>query len=424
LHGAFATVVPAASIDARRLRGCGHLRRSTSARLRQVPEDEPVSSTDWDLAIVGAGPAGTAAALGALTANPSLRVVLIDRADFPRDKACGDGVAPHVLDVLAEVGVTGLLADRVPVRDLVLEHGASSVRRTMARPAWVVPRTLLDHRLVEAAVASGATLLRRRVRSLRVATRSVVLDGDLHAKLVVGADGAHSSVRAAAGLPPVRRRALALRGYAPTPADREGQQAIVFGDGPQPSYAWSFDRGDGRSNIGYGELLTPSGRPPSRALLLQRLERLLPGATTGAGDWLGHHLPLSSWRWHQPDGRVLLAGDAAGLVNPLSGEGIYYAVATGVLAGRCAADALGIGCEDRAGTAHRRAVRALLGRHLRHTAAASRLVSLPAVVTAAVSAAGRDQLVFDDLVEIGLGRGLVRRRTVRALVRSAAGSTR
>jgi menaquinone-9 beta-reductase len=371
---------------------------------------------------VGAGPAGTAAALGALTANPRLRVALIDRADFPRDKSCGDGVAPHVLDILAEVGVTGLLADRVPVRDLVLQHGARSVRRTMERPAWVVPRTLLDHRLVEAAVDSGAALLRRRVRSLRVSPDRVVLDGDVHAKLVVGADGAYSSVRGAAGLPPVRRRALALRGYAPTSVGREGQQAIVFGDGPQPSYAWAFDRGDGQSNIGYGELLTPDRRPPSRALLLQRLERLLPGATTAARDWLGHHLPLSSWRWQQPDGRVLMAGDAAGLVNPLSGEGIYYAVATGVLAGRCAADALVTGDAARAGMAHRRAVRSLLGRHLRHTTAASRLVSVPAVVTAAVSAAAMDQRVFDDLVEIGLGRGLLRARTVRALL-SAAGPT-
>ena len=69
----------------------------------------------WDLVVVGAGPAGTAAALGALTARPGLRVLLLDRADFPRDKACGDGIAPHVLDVLEQVGVTGLRDDQAPV---------------------------------------------------------------------------------------------------------------------------------------------------------------------------------------------------------------------------------------------------------------------------------------------------------------------
>ena len=61
----------------------------------------------WDLVVVGAGPAGSCAALGALKASPGLRVLLLDRADFPRDKSCGDGIAPHVLDALATVGADG-----------------------------------------------------------------------------------------------------------------------------------------------------------------------------------------------------------------------------------------------------------------------------------------------------------------------------
>lgn len=74
------------------------------------------------LTIVGAGPAGSAAALGALAADPSLDVRLLDRSEFPRDKACGDGVAPHVLDLLEQVGVTGLLDDRQPVTRLHLDR--------------------------------------------------------------------------------------------------------------------------------------------------------------------------------------------------------------------------------------------------------------------------------------------------------------
>lgn len=112
---------------------------------------------------------------------------------------------------------------------------------------------------------------------------------------------------------------------------------------------------------------------------------------------------------------MLLVGDAAGLVNPVTGEGIYYAVATGVLAGRAAAAAVAAGDEDGAGRRHRRAVRDLLGRHLRHTDAASRLAYVPAVVDAGLRAAARDQRVFDDLVELGLGRGRLRARTVRGL---------
>jgi geranylgeranyl reductase family protein len=370
----------------------------------------------WDVVIVGAGPAGSAAALGALTARPDLKVLLLDRAAFPRDKSCGDGVAPHVLDVLAEVGVTGLLDDRVPVARMRLRRADREVARTMVRPAWVVPRTVLDARLVAAAVEAGATLQQRRVRSVRIDTGAAVIDEELPAEVVVGADGAHSLVRAAAGLAPAARRALAIRGYAPTRADRRGQQVIVFGKRRQPSYAWSFDRGDGLANVGYGELLSRRGSAPTRTQLLSHLEELLPGSAADGSDWLGHHLPLSSWRWQQPDGRLLLAGDAAGLINPMTGEGIYYAVATGVAAGRAAAEALTAGASQGAGARHRRSVRSRLARHLRHTATASRLVSAPAVVSAGIRAAARDQQVFDDLVEVGLGQGLLTRRVLRGLL--------
>ena len=109
------------------------------------------------------------------------------------------------------------------------------------------------------------------------------------------------------------------------------------------------------ANVGYGELL-PRGRgdgsPPSRRLLLEQLEELLPGMASTGTDWRGHHLPLSSWRREQPDGRVLRVGDAAGLVNPMTGEGIYYAVATGILAGRTAADTLNTRGRADAGRVH------------------------------------------------------------------------
>ena len=148
-------------------------------------------------------------------------------------------------------------------------------------------------------------------------------------------------VRAHLGLP-YGRRALAIRGYAPTPPDRRGTQVIRYGDRRQPAYAWAFDRGDGLSNVGYGELLPADGEgdPPSRALLLDQLEQLLPGSVDAGEHWKGHHLPLSGWRWEQPDGRLLLTGDAAGLINPMTGEGIYYAIATGIAAGRSAVRAL------------------------------------------------------------------------------------
>jgi geranylgeranyl reductase family protein len=373
----------------------------------------------WDLAVVGAGPAGTAAALGALHAEPGLRVALLDRADFPRDKACGDGIAPHVIDRLAEVGVTGLCDDRVPIARLRLDRDGQGVDRTMPRPSYVVPRRVFDARLVEAARAAGAHLLRRRVREVGTgAAGPVVLDGEVDAEIVVGADGAHSTLGRRLGhrtRRPAGGTALALRGYAPVSAGREDAQVIAFGTGPTTAYAWSFDRGDGQANVGYGEVLR-DGRGPGRARMLAQLEALLPGSTAGGGDWVAHHLPLSGPRWRPPSGRVLLVGDAAGLVNPVTGEGIYYAVATGLEAGRAAAAALAGGRPRDAGRAYVRAARAHLFPHLRHTAAAAALTRSGPLLAAGLRASAADQRVFDDLVELGLARGRITPAVARGLV--------
>jgi menaquinone-9 beta-reductase len=367
----------------------------------------------WDVIVVGAGPAGASAAIGALAADPSLSVLLLDRHEFPRDKACGDGIAPHVLDLLAGVGVTGILDDWTPVRRFVLNRGDVGVDRQMARPTWVVPRTVFDQRLVEAARTAGAQFVHRRVRDLAIHSRSVTVDEDLDARFLVGADGAHSVVRRELGLKP-GPVALAIRGYAPTPAARAASQVIAYGPGRQPSYAWSFDRGDGWSNVGYGELL--AGTRPTRTDLLNHLETLLPGATEGGESWWGHHLPLAGWTWRPRSGPVLLAGDAAGLINPMTGEGIYYAVATGLLAGRAIADALRAGNSD-AGTPYRRRTTRLLARHLRDTALVAQLSRSDRILDGGIRAAAADQDVFDDLVELGLADGGLTGRLLRTLLR-------
>ena len=386
----------------------------------------PGSDDAWDVVVVGAGPAGSAAALAALDADPALRVLLADRAEFPRDKCCGDGIAPHVLDVLGTVGAGDAASGWMPSRRLELAHGGRRVVGDLHRPAWVIPRAVFDARLVDRAVAAGAELARHRVSSVERLGPWVVVDGSIRAKVVVGADGAHSAVRSSLRMPPHGSRALALRGYAPTPDRRRGMQVIRFGQRRQPSYAWAFDRGDGLSNVGYGELVGRKGDGdeadlPTRSLMLEQLEDLIPGAGAGGTAWRGHHLPLSGHRWRHPAGPVLLAGDAAGLVNPLTGEGIYYAVATGVLAGRAAARAVAAGAPATAGAAYGAAVRRLLAAHLRHTWLVSRLARRPTVLLAGLRAASASTRTFDDLVEIGLGGGRITPRLARGLALALAG---
>jgi menaquinone-9 beta-reductase len=377
------------------------------------------SGETWDLVVVGAGPAGSVAALAALRAEPGLRVLLLDRADFPRDKCCGDGIAPHVAGVLAEVGAQDATDGWAPVDVLGLSRGAHAVEGTMRRSVWVVPREVFDARLVRHAVAAGAVLRRHRVSHVATSDGEVLVDGTVRARVVVGADGAESVVRTACAVPRRGARALAIRGYAPTPPAGRGRQVIRYGERRQPAYAWAFDRGDGLSNVGYGELVDrDTGERPTRALLLEQLDDLLPGYVEHGTAWRGHHLPLSGWRWDQPDGPVLLAGDAAGLVNPMTGEGIYYAVATGLAAGRAAARSLAAGRPGAAGAAYRTAVRRRLGRHLKHTWTASVLTRHPAVVHAGIGAAASDRAVFDDLVELGLGDGRITPRLASGLARA------
>jgi flavin-dependent dehydrogenase len=104
---------------------------------------------------------------------------------------------------------------------------------------------------------------------------------------------------------------------------------------------------------------------------------------------------------------VLLAGDAMSLINPFTGEGIFYAVLSGALAGAAAAAG-----PDRAAARYTSALRRRLGRHLRHSGLAARLTRRPAVVDAAVRAARRDGAVFDRLVDLGLGDGILDLRSV------------
>ncbi|MFV2017161.1 geranylgeranyl reductase family protein [Micromonospora sp. LOL_023] len=369
-----------------------------------------------DVAVVGAGPAGAAAAIAARRAGAE--VLLLDRAEFPRDKPCGDGIAPHALDVLAGLAVPDPAAGYAPVTSLRMTapHGGQVAAR-LARPAYTVPRTVFDARLVAAAVAAGARLRRHTVRRMVVRDDLVLLDGEIAARAVIGADGAGSVVRRALGHGPNPdgHLALAIRGYAPvdpaTDRDDPAEQRIVTTATGWPAYAWSFPIGDGRANVGYGQVLR--GRPLTRSHLLDRLAELLPGVDLArVTDLRAHHLPLSTRRPPVGAGRVVLAGDALSLINPFTGEGIFYAVLSGALAGAAAADPAYAAYAARR---YRSALRRRLGGHLRDSTIGAWLARRPAVVDAAVAAAGQHRGVFDTIIELGVGDGRLGMSTARRL---------
>ena len=370
---------------------------------------------DFDVIVVGAGPAGCAAAAAVLAERPGASLLMVDRADFPRDKSCGDGIAHEVDEVLADLGFdTEAVFDGCPPVDrlAVTSPRGVEVRRQMRSQVHVVPREVFDARLVADLRARGVQLRRHQVRTLTTSPAGVTLDGVLRARVVIGADGAESVVRRQLGVPatPDKRVALAIRGYAAQLPGQDGTQVITMTDRHWPAYAWSFPLGDGRANVGYGQLLGDG--PLRRGEMLGRLTDLLPGLDGPIEKLRAHRLPLSSGRPRIPDGPVVLVGDAQSLINPFTGEGIFYAVVSGSLAGRAAANALSGG--DAGGT-YRRLLAQRLGRHLRHTSALSLLGGWSPLVDAGVRAATADQGAFDDLVRFGLSDGLLTGRLVRRL---------
>jgi geranylgeranyl reductase family protein len=367
----------------------------------------------WDVIVVGAGPAGSAAALTALQARPGARVLLLDKAAFPRDKACGDGIAPHALEELARLGLPDLFADAVPIPALRLEApSGTAAAGALQAPTRVIPRTVFDARLVDAAVARGAVLRRSRVRMLTQGRDQVLVNDSDRAPVVVAADGANSTVRRLLEIPPSppQHTGVAVRGYA-SDGRYPLEQRIVIDDRAWPSYAWAFPVGDGTVNVGFG--LLRDGFVGGKAELHGRLAELLPDLPADPDTLRAHHLPLSPARPDPARGRVLLAGDAASLINPLTGEGIYYAL----LSGRLAANAALTAPHDPA-AAYRAALRAELGRHLRHTTALAKLVRYDGFVDAAITVARDSPQAFWQLVELGLGRGLVPARLLASIARA------
>lgn len=358
-----------------------------------------MTSERVDVCVVGAGPAGAATALHLRRSRPDLRVVLLDRASFPRDKVCGDAISPDGVEELRRMDALAILDGYSPVRSVrVRAVSGREVAGIPPRDGYVVPRVVFDARLVAHATAAGAQLRRERVRRLEAAGDTLLVNTTIAADVVVGADGAHSTVRRLLGVPPnARTRTLiAVRGYArqtPYPDDLFLGWTAAGG----AAYAWSFPIGVELANVGFGLPLHRLGG--GRAELEQRLDEGLGAVSCLPRSLMAHHLPLSSGRPVPYRGRALLVGDAASLINPLTGEGIFYALASG----RLAAEAITAAPDDPgpryAATLHRE-----LGRHFRHTRWLAATCRWPAASDLLVTAAG-DPAVLDDVADIAFGKG-------------------
>lgn len=308
---------------------------------------------DVDVAVVGAGPAGAAAA--ATLAGGGLRVALIDKARFPRDKACGDLVGPRALVELARLGLWRIGGREVGEMDVI---GPTDGRVRLPAAAGLaypgrgvaLPRRAFDAQLHALAVGRGAEAVTDRVAGLSAGHHGLIdlaleRGETLSAHVVVGADGATSAVATTTGLLDTRRArwGFALRTYVAEGDHRPDRPTVVMTseDGRLlPGYGWVFPLPDGQVNVGVG-LAVGGDRRRARAtadLLPATLRRLahlgLVDPRAEGHDRLGGWIRMGLLGCRPALGRVLLVGDAAGLVNPLQGEGIAEALASGREAAR------------------------------------------------------------------------------------------
>ena len=309
----------------------------------------------WDVAIVGAGPAGAAAAMQ--LARSGSTVLLVDKYDFPRDKVCGDALIPDALRALETLGLY----------EAVSEHGFRTRRLTVFSPSrirvelegefLIIRRKVLDHVLVQHAIACGASLRIGEVTDVQTEARGGVtlsFRGEQHAiraKVVMLATGANVTLPNKVGMITRRRpSAAALRCYVRSPVDMD-QLIVSYDRVILPGYAWIFPLGNNEYNVGCGVFY---GAPASKKVdlrkafhrfvtqvpiaqdLMERAEHVTPlrGATIRAGLG-GANAYIGT--------AVLPLGECIGTTYPFTGEGIGKALETGMIGAQCVRQALETG---------------------------------------------------------------------------------
>ncbi len=313
-----------------------------------------------DVVVVGAGPAGSAAA--AWAARRGREVLVIDSADFPRDKACGDGLTPRAVAELERLGLGSWLDGRIRHRGLRMSGFGADVEVPWPGPSFpstgsAVPRTELDDRIRRVAADDGADML-LGAKAVAVEhdssgrVRALTLDSGARVgcRELIVADGARSTLGRALGRRWHRETVygVAIRGYLATPrSDEPWITSHLELRSPQgkvlPGYGWIFPLGNGEVNIGVGALATAK-RPADAALrpLMSYYADLRRDEWDFRGEpraGLSALLPMGGAVSGVAGPNWMLIGDAAACVNPLNGEGIDYGLETG----RLAAELLGGG---------------------------------------------------------------------------------
>ncbi len=317
-----------------------------------------MSDEMYDLIIVGGGPAGATAALYAQRAG--LRTCLVDKATFPRDKICGDALSGKVVSILHELDLLGKIAELpgAPIHEVVFgspnhvhasvdlgryDHHDLLTGKEMPMEGFVIRREVLDNFMFNEARAvvdtciEGFTVRDVIKEGAQVVGITGMVEGEareIRGRVVLGCDGFNSMIARKVGLykHDSRHLVIALRCYYENVAELTDQIELHFVEEVLPGYFWIFPLDNGQANVGIGmrhdmlkknkiDLKVALNKVIQRAPFKSRFENAKP-----LEEPVGWNLPVGSTRRKSYTDGCLLLGDAAGLIDPFTGEGIGNAL--------------------------------------------------------------------------------------------------